>query len=264
MMFLNHFNMTQNPFAERPPVQWLLKDERIAQGLARLDYLANHGLLALILGQTGVGKSSLLRLFLNALAKNRHRAIYVHLTHLNTTGLLRLIVAELGEEPRLGKDRLFRQILERVRKADAPTILVIDEAHLIDPAALTDLRLLLSSVCDDTPPLKMVLCGQEPLGALITRASHADLQNRISVRCHLHPLHAEQTNAYIDARVRQSGATDKLFEPQAKTAIHENAAGIPRQINNIATAALIHAATRDASLITEALVNQTMAEFRLP
>jgi general secretion pathway protein A len=264
MMFLTHFNMTQNPFAERPPVDWLLKDERIAQGLARLDYLANHGSLALILGQTGIGKSSLLRLFIHALAKNRYRAIYVHLTHLNATGLLRLIVAELGEEPRLGKDRLFRQIIERVHKADAATILILDEAHLIDPDALTDLRLLLSSAVDDAPPLKIVLCGQQPLRALIARASHADLQNRISVRCHLHPLTQEQTNAYIDARVRQSGATDKLFEPEAKTSIHEYAAGIPRQINNIATACLIHAATQDANNITEPTVNQTMAEFRLP
>jgi general secretion pathway protein A len=264
MMFLTHFNMTQNPFAEQPPIEWLLKDERIAQGLARLDYLANHGRLALILGQTGVGKSSLLRLFIHALAKNRNRAVYVHLTHLNAPGLLRLIVAELGEEPRLGKDRLFRQIIERVHKADAATILILDEAHLIDPAALTDLRLLLSSAIDDAPCLKIVLCGQEPLSALITRASHADLQNRICVRCHLHPLENEQSTAYIDARVRQSGATNKLFEPEAKTSIHEYAAGIPRQINNIATACLIHAATQNANTITETLVSQTMAEFRLP
>jgi len=264
MMFLTHFNMTQNPFAERPPIEWLQKDERIAQGLARLDYLANHGLLALILGQTGVGKSSLLRLFLNALSKNRYRAIYMHLTHLNARALLRLIVAELGEEPRLGKDRLFRQIIERVHKADAPTILIIDEAHLVEPEALTDLRLLLSTATDGAPPLKLVLCGQEPLRALLTRASHQDLQNRISVRCHLHPLEKEQTNAYIDARIRHSGATEKLFEPEAKELIHDYAAGIPRQVNNIATACLIHAAAQDANKITEALVNQTIDEFRLP
>ena len=36
MMFLTHFNMTQNPFTERPPIEWLQKDERTAQGLARL------------------------------------------------------------------------------------------------------------------------------------------------------------------------------------------------------------------------------------
>jgi general secretion pathway protein A len=264
MMFLSHFNMSQNPFAERPPAEWLLKDERTAQGLARLEYFAQEGLVALLLGQTGVGKSTLLRLFLGALPNNRYTTRYLHLTHLNARSLLRLIVAGLGEAPAFGKERLFTQILERVRKNDTPTILILDEAHLIDPEALIDLRLLLSSAVDAGPPLKLVLSGQEPLRALLTRAAHADLQNRITVRCRLAPLTGEQSAAYIDARVRQSGASDKLFEPEAKTTIHEYAAGVPRQINNIATACLIHAAAQDARKITEPLVNQIMDEFRIP
>lgn len=263
-MFLTHFTMTQNPFTEHPPIEWLLKDERAAQGLARLEYFAQEGLVALLLGQTGVGKSSLLRLFIHALPNNRYDTRYVHLTHLSARGLLRLIATELGEAPAFGKDRLFTQIIERVRKADATTILILDEAHLIDPSALIDLRLLLSSAIEDGPSLKIVLSGQDPLRSLLTRASHADLQNRISVRYHLAPLSQEQTAAYIDARVRQSGASDKLFEPEAKTSIHEYAAGLPRQINNIATACLIHAAAQDEKKIGEPLVNQTMTEFQLP
>lgn len=263
-MFLSHFNMTQNPFTERPPIEWLLKDERTAQGLARLEYFAQEGLIALLLGQTGVGKSSLLRLFLHALAKNRYNAHYVHLTHLSARGLLRLIVGELGEAPAFGKDHLFTQILERVHKADAPTILILDKAHLIDPGALTDVRLLLSSALENGPALKIVLSGQDPLNTLLTRAAHADLQNRITVRYRLAPLTEEQTATYIDARVRQSGANDKLFEPEAKTSIHEYAAGVPRLINNIATACLILAATQNSKKINEPLVNQTMNEFHLP
>ena len=264
MMFLSHFNMSQNPFAERPPAEWLLKDERTAQGLARLEYFARDGLVALVLGQTGVGKSTLLRLFLGALPNNRYTTRYLHLTHLNARSLLRLIVAELGEAPAYGKDRLFTQVLERVRKSDTPTILVLDEAHLIEPEALVDLRLLLSSAVDAGPPLKLVLSGQEPLRGILTRAAHADLNNRITVRCRLAPLTGEQSAAYIDARVRHSGASDKLFEPEAKNSIHEYAAGVPRQINNIATACLIHAAAQDARKITEPLVSHVMDEFRIP
>ena len=264
MMFLSHFNMTQNPFTERPPIEWLLNDERSAQGLARLEYFAQEGLVALLIGQTGIGKSSLLRLFLNSLPHNRYNPRYVHLTHLNARGLLRLIVTELGEAPAFGKDRLFTQILEHARKAGAPTILILDEAHLIDPAALTDLRLLLSSAIDNGPPLKILLSGQEPLKNLLNRASHADLQNRITVRYRLAPLSEQQTSAYIDARVRQSGGSDKLFEPEAKTSIHEYAAGVPRQINNIATACLIHAAAQNTKKINEPLVNLTINEFQLP
>jgi general secretion pathway protein A len=264
MMFYRRFNMTQNPFIEQPPLHWLLKDERMDQGLARLDYFAREGLAALLIGMTGVGKSSLLRLFMQRLEQNRCPILYLHLANLAAPGLLRLIVAQLGEEPKLGKDRLFRQILQGVQKSDAPAILILDEAHLIAPDALTDLRLLLSSALDDAPKLKLLLCGQHPLQQLLSRQAHADLAARIAVRYRIEPLTQTQTQAYIDARMRNAGAPEKCFEPEAAQAIHEYAQGNPRQINNIATAALINADAQDKNLITETLVNHAMNEFRLP
>jgi general secretion pathway protein A len=64
--------------------------------------------------------------------------------------------------------------------------------------------------------------------------------------------------------MRLAGSTDKTFDPEAKTIIHDFAGGIPRQINNIATACLINAVSRNLKIIGEALVNDTMAEFTLP
>jgi general secretion pathway protein A len=263
-MFLRHFKMKAHPFDERPPIDWLLKDERIAQGLARLEYFAHQGDIALIIGHTGVGKSSLLRLFIQSLSRNRYRPLYIHLTHINARALLRLIVTELGEVPKMGKDRLFLQIIHRTQKDDLATVLLIDEAHLIDPDALTDIRLLISSGVHTELPLKIILSGQEPLGQLLKRSSHADLVHRICVRYHLHPLTKEQSSAYIDSRMRCCGASEKVFEPEAKAIIHDYANGIPRQINNIATACLINAACGDLQKIDEQLVNQTMTEFHLP
>lgn len=263
-MFLSHFKMTAHPFDERPPVDWLLKDERMAQAMARLDYFVHQGTIALLIGQTGVGKSSLLRLFIHSLSKNRYHPLYLHLTDINVNAFLRLIVHELGEPPKRGKERLFLQIIERTRKTELTTLLIIDEAHLIDPQALTDLRLLISSALDTELPLKIILSGQDPLARLLSRASHTDLVHRICVRCHLKALTKDQTQAYIDSRMRSCGTSEKIFEPEAKTIIHEYASGIPRQINNIATACLINAASRNVHKIDEALVNETMSEFYLP
>ena len=79
-MFLNHFQMTQHPFAEKPPVEWLLQDDRFQEALARLSFFQNQGHLALVLGQTGVGKSSLLRCFTRSLPLNRCQCLYFSLT----------------------------------------------------------------------------------------------------------------------------------------------------------------------------------------
>lgn len=262
-MFLNHFQMTCHPFAEKPPAEWLLEDSRFQEALARLTFFRNEGHVALILGQTGVGKSSLLRCFTRSLPLNRCQILYFSLTSVSPNALLRQIVIELGEAPKIGKDRLFRLILERVKKSDSEIFLIIDEAHLISSPSLTDLRLLSSSGMDTQLPLKIILCAQESFATLLKQSLHADIVNRIAVRCRLSALSKDQTIAYIDHRMRLAGSPDKTFDAEAKTLIHDYSGGIPRQINNIATACLINAASRNSKIISESLVNDTMTEFYL-
>jgi len=262
-MFLSHFNLTQHPFMETPPIEWILTDPRIEQALARLKFFQDQGAIALILGQTGIGKSTLLRLFIHHLPQNRYHPVYVHLTPINANAFLRLIVTKLGEAPKIGKDRLFLQIADRVGKSEKCTLLIIDEAHMIDPKALTDLRLLISAI-DTQLPLKIILSGQESLSHILKRSSHADLVQRICVRFSLKPLSKDQSAAYIDNRMSLAGGTNKIFEPEAKALIHDYTGGVPRQINNVATACLINAAAKNLKKITESLVNETMSEFQLP
>lgn len=263
LMFTTFFNLTANPFMENPPIDWILCDPRMEDALARLKFFQNQGLMALVIGQTGIGKTTLLRLFSHHLPQNRYLPLYLHLTPISTTAFFRLIVTKLGEAPKLGKDRLFLQIMERVQKDEKCTLLFIDEAHLLDPGTLTDLRLLISDA-DNQVPLKIILSGQEPLRQTLKRASHADLVNRIAVRCALHPLSKDQTSAYIDRRITMAGGSPKIFEPEAKNLIHDYTGGVPRLINNVATACLINAAAKNLNKIAEALVNSTMAEFHLP
>ena len=265
-MFANHFKMTGHPFLENPPAEWLLNDDRFDRGLARLRFFQEQGGLALIVGQTGVGKSSLLRLFRERMPQNRYRHVCLHLTSVTPTAFLRTIVAGIGEAPKLGKDRLFGQIVDRIGKSETVTVLIIDEAHLVPSQSLTDLRLLISFGTDGAGglPLKILLCGQESISYTLKRSAHADPVNRICVRYWLPPLTASQTEAYVDHRLRCAGASEKLFEPEAKNLIHDYSGGIPRQINNVATACLINAALRNTDKIDEDIVNETMAEFRLP
>lgn len=260
-MFLNHFNMSTHPFAENPPLEWLLTDSRFEQALARMKFFLDQGCIALITGQTGIGKSSLLRMVRQIMPQNRYTPVYLHLTNVSPSAFLRLIVTELGEQPRFGKDRLFLQIIDRIKKNDSQTVLIVDEAHLISLQTLVDLRLLIS---DPTLPLKIILSGQESLTMQLKRTSLADLVNRTSVRYHIKPLTRSQTTAYIDHRLKCAGAVDKLFTQEAKSLIHDYAGGVPRQINNIATACLIHAASKNIAGVDESIVNETMAEFQLP
>jgi len=165
-MFLNHFKFTSQPFAERAPADALWPDERMQQGLARLRYVAEHGTVGLVTGASGVGKSALLKRFMHELSGPGWQPVYLHLTHLPAAGMLKVLVSTLDEAPRRGKDRLLQQILEKARQAEGTLLVILDEAHLLNVEALTDIRLLISSALDDAPPLKIVLVGQEPPGLL--------------------------------------------------------------------------------------------------
>lgn len=134
-MYLQHFQLHRQPFCEHAAVVALWQDTRMDERLARLEYLVEHGALGLITGVSGVGKSALLKRFLHGLAPQQREAIYCHLTHLPSAGLLKLLVSQLGEVPRLGKDCIYKQILERAERAEGTLLLVFDEAHLIDSDA---------------------------------------------------------------------------------------------------------------------------------
>jgi general secretion pathway protein A len=263
-MFLTHFKFSSQPFAERVAAEALWQDDRLQQGLARLRYLADQATLGLITGPSGVGKSALLKRFIHDLSRPQYHPVYLHLTHLPAAGLLKLVVANLGEVPRRGKDRLFQQILEKARGLEGALLLILDEAHLLDADALTDIRLLVSSALDDAPPLRVVLVGQEPLRQTLRQSQHAALLNRIAVRHYLTPLTKPETTSYIDFQVQRAGGSEKLFEAAVKELIHDYSGGIPRQINNLATACLLHAMADKANRVNEGILRQTLSEFQLP
>ncbi|MCP4153742.1 MAG: hypothetical protein GY757_38810 [bacterium] len=93
-MFLTHFKLDEHPFCEIPPLDWLLKDDRFEQALAQLQLFRGQAEVALVTGQTGVGKTSLISLFKQTMPKNRYRPVYFHLTGMSQTAFLRMIVAQ--------------------------------------------------------------------------------------------------------------------------------------------------------------------------
>jgi general secretion pathway protein A len=262
-MYQEHFQLKTQPFSEHASATSLWIDGRMKEGLARLNYLAESVTLGLVTGPTGCGKSTLLKCFLHELSHQRCEPVYCHLTHLKSTGLLKSLVSELGEVPKWGKERLFAQILQRAADSEATLLLIIDEAHLLDGEALTDLRLLVSSAVDEAPPLKILLAGQDMLRSTLKRSRHADLLNRIGVHYRLKPFSKEQTGRYIDIQMKQAGGPEDVFDTSVKELIHDFTGGLPRAINNLATACLLQAAARNVMRIDEILFQQTSAEFQL-
>lgn len=262
-MYLNFFHLKMQPFSEHAPPSALWMDDRMQEGLARLQHLVEDATLGLVTGPTGVGKSALLKRFLYELSRPRYHTVYSHLTHLNATGLFRSIITQLGDQPRRGKERLFAQILEHAARTEGTLVLIIDEAHLLDGDALTDLRLLVSSAIDTAPPLKILLVGQETLRMTLKQSQHQALLNRIHIHFRLKPFTKEQTGRYLDIQMKQAGGSEDVFDHSVKSLIHDFTGGLPRAINHLATICLLQATSRNVRRIDETIFQQATHESQL-
>ena len=80
---------------------------------------------------------------------------------------------------------------------------------------------------------------------------------------HLNLLTKTQTSAYIDSQMNYANATGKIFEQEIKDMIYEFSGGIPRKINNIATACLINAYIQKSQKINLDIDHQAITEFQL-
>jgi len=262
MSYLDHFRLQRQPFSEHAAREALWNDTRMEEGLSRLSYLLENGLVGLVTGASGLGKSALLRRFIQECSPRVCEPLYCHLAHLPANGLLKLILTQLGEVPRRGKDRIYSQILERAKRTEGTLLLVLDEAHLLSGEALVDLRLLVSSAVEAGPPLKILLSGQESLRQTLKRAEYTDIVNRISVRYQLKPLSKDQTRRYIDHQIGSSGGDVKIFDDSVKDLIHEFTGGNPRGINNAATACLLAAVSRRTARIDDEIFRQASHELQ--
>lgn len=259
--YMEYFKLRSQPFSEHAPSQSLWHDARMEEALARMQHLVHSGLLGLVTGASGLGKSALLKRFIAEQSPRHCTPIYCHLAHLPSHGLLKVVLAQLGEAPRRGKDKLYSQLVERARRAEGTLLLIFDEAHLLSGEALVDLRLLVSSAIEQGPPLKILLVGQDHLRQTLKRSEYTDIVNRISVRYQLRPLTKEQTRRYIDFQMKEHGGDVRVFDDGAKDLIHDFTGGNPRGINNASLACLLAATGRGQARIDEEMFRSVTSEL---
>ena len=87
-------------------------------------------------------------------------------------------------------------------------------------------------------------------------------RQRVAATCHIGPLDQDETQAYIEHRLKRAGATDKpTFGPGAFEAIFKATRGIPRRINSVCDRLLLLGFLNTRSDLTVDDVNEVVAEL---
>jgi type II secretory pathway predicted ATPase ExeA len=260
MKIFESFGLTHNPFSEAIEPEAILMDGRFRLAFDALELLPEVGTIGSLTGRTGVGKTTLLRQLIKQW-RVLNDVYYLHTGNLHSTGLFRSILVTLGEQPRMGKDRMFTQLYDHLSRKQRPLCLIIDDSQLLDMQAMTDLRVLCGHL-ELSKRLILVLVGQPKLNSLLQSESLRDLRERMNVRCHLSSMKLPETFSYMEHRLKQAGSETEIFDEESIKLLHHHGEGVPRRIQQTAIKAMMNAWNVGAKTIDSKTLREACAADR--
>lgn len=239
---LNRYGLTRLPFAKELAADELLSFERREESRNRLRAAIEGRSSAVLTGDTGVGKTFLLRALERELSSSRFKVTYIHNSGVTRRDFYRQLAAGLGLEPKASAAGVFRQVQVQIEDlADAQKVhpvLILDEAHLLPVQVLEHLHILLNYRRDSCAFLSLVLIGLPELRDRLARNVLASLSARLPVRVHLDPLVVAEVDAYLRHRMKIAGCTQEVFSEEAVLCIREATGGVLRKVDLLAQTCL--------------------------
>src|ERR1700683_2469477 len=156
-----HFGFTRTPFSKSIPADKLFLRAAHEEAVARIQYCIAESAIGVITGEVGAGKSVAVRAAVSGLDRTRYTVVYVANPSGGCRGLYVAITTALGATPRFHKAEAISQVanLLAAEKAERhrSVVFLIDEAHLLSPEQLEELRLLSNAEMDSSSPFAGLL-----------------------------------------------------------------------------------------------------------
>src|SRR5712691_10317244 len=259
-----HFGLTRTPFGKSIPARDLFARQAHAEAIARISFCVVETALCVVTGDAGAGQTVALPA-VAGLDPTRHQVIYIPNPAFGTRGLYVTIVRAPGAQPRYLKAELMAQAADLLAAEAAErhrrVVVIVDEAHLLDPAQLEELRLLTNSEMDSASPFAGILVGQPTLSRQLRMGVFAALDQRIATRFSIRAMDLAESAAYLRHHLSLAGRQEPLFADDAIARLHRVSGGLPRALNNAATAAIIAAATASKDIIDDTCAKKAVAEL---
>jgi general secretion pathway protein A len=220
-----------------------------------------------ITGEVGVGKTSVLRYYLEQVDKADLKAVYIFNPNLSFTSLLKTIFQKMGfdtktEDPTEMMNNFHLILIDRYKQG-RNMALIIDEAQNMPVETLENLRMLSNLETSKEKLLQIVLVGQPEFEETLKRKELRQLQQRISLKATISPLTHKECMEYIQHRMTKASLNGtKVFTQSAIKKIIAESQGIPRLINVLCDNALITGFGCQKKRITTRVAEEVIADFK--
>jgi len=202
--------------------------------------------LSLLQGPALSGKSILIRSFIEYLDQDCAIAL-VNGKGLNTTNLLLAVLRQFGYDIDLSSANellgLVRVFALQQAASNTPPLLIIENAHELNPSALRALCELAELRARTGSALKMILVSDHSLSSIVSAPAMSAISRRVVHDFHLQPMTRTEAADYLHEKLRAAGADypSFVFSNSLCDELWEASGGWPGIIDRIALLALANA-----------------------
>jgi general secretion pathway protein A len=246
-------------FSISPNPRFFYVTPSIQAALAKTNYVirSNQGLTTII-GDVGLGKTSLLRLLFNEYDDNPNytTAFIVNPKQTTETAFLKAICTEFEVPTRRSQRETeyeLRAFLFEQAQNNKTVVLFIDEAQQLRGPMFEQIRQILNYETDDRKLLNVIMAGQIELRYKLADRSKRALVSRIAVSSVLDAMTLEETAGMIDFRCNVAQVSNR-FEAEAVEAVYNLSKGIPREVIKLCAMAIQYAMLNDMETIPKEIV----------
>ena len=267
-MYESFYGLTSKPFQLNPDPTFYFASKQHRRAMAYLEYglNQNEGFIV-VTGEIGAGKTTIVRGLLNDLDSEKVVAAQLVSTQLDAEDTLRMVAAAFGVGTRsTGKSEMLLALeafLVEVTGQGKRCLLIVDEAQNLTPRAVEELRMLSNFQFGTQALLQSFLIGQPEFRKIMQSPQMKQLRQRVIAACHIGPMDQDETQAYIEHRLKCAGSQGSPhFDAGAFEAIFEASKGIPRRINAHCDRLLLSGFLAGKSEFTRADVEEVAKELR--
>ncbi|HEX8472736.1 MAG TPA: AAA family ATPase [Pyrinomonadaceae bacterium] len=259
----------ESVFSISPNPRFFYVTPSIQAAIAKTQYVirARQGLTTII-GDVGLGKTSLLRLLTNDYDDHPDytTAFIVNPKQTSETAFLKAICTEFGVKTKRSlreTEYELRAFLIDQYQAGKNVVLFIDEAQQLRGPMFEQIRQILNFETDETKLINIVLAGQVELRYRLADRTKRALVSRIAVSSTLDALTPEETNGMIDFRCTVAGVKNP-FEPEAVQFVYQWSKGVPREAIKLCAISVQYAALNNLKSIPAGLVEAASSDIVRP